>query len=143
MFVWDRSSFTLAKCRNLKYVKDKFQGYPDVIKGLCGSFTNGHPIIFRWSNLKGGNVNLIELFDQARHLIWDSPRVFSPGFTCDSILSSFLNSLGYTFDLGQGDKSSLACLACTSPSWLPVPSTSGIKYTHYFAYWVLRQFGFD
>ena len=46
VFVWDYSSITLAKCRNLKYVKDKFQGSPDVTKGLCGSSTNGHLIIF-------------------------------------------------------------------------------------------------
>lgn len=59
VFMWDRFSITLAKCRNLKYVKDKFQGSPDVIKGLCGSSTNGHPIIFRWSNLKGGSLNLV------------------------------------------------------------------------------------
>ncbi|KAL0012618.1 hypothetical protein SO802_007726 [Lithocarpus litseifolius] len=120
--------------RNLKYVKDKFQGSPDVIKGLCGSSTNGHPVIFRWSNLKGGNVNLIELFDQAEHLSWHSPREFSSGFACDSVLSSFLNSLGYTFDLRQGDESSLAYLACTSPSWLPIPSMSGPKYAHDSAY---------
>ena len=68
VFVWDHSFVTFTKCRNLKYVKDKFQGSPDVIKGLYGSFTDGNPIIFRWSNLKGGNVNLIKLFDQKGHL---------------------------------------------------------------------------
>ena len=47
VFMWDRSSVTLAKCRNLKYVKDKFQGSPDMIKGLCGSFIDSHLIIFR------------------------------------------------------------------------------------------------
>lgn len=36
----------LAKCRNLKYVKDRFQGSSNVIKGLCGSSTDGRPIIF-------------------------------------------------------------------------------------------------
>ena len=46
VFMWDNSSVTLAKCRNLKYVKDKFQGSPDVIKGLCGNSTDSHPIIF-------------------------------------------------------------------------------------------------
>ena len=39
VFMWDHSSVTLAKCRNLKFVKDKFQGSPYVIKGLCGSST--------------------------------------------------------------------------------------------------------
>ena len=63
VFVWDCSHVTLTKCRNLKYVKAKFQGSLDVIKGLCGSFTDGHFIIFHWSNMKGGSVNLIELFD--------------------------------------------------------------------------------
>ena len=53
VFMWDRSSVTLAKCRSLKFVKDKFQGSSDVIKGLCGCSIDNHPIIFRWANLKG------------------------------------------------------------------------------------------
>ena len=47
VFMWDRSSITLAKCRNLKFVKDNFQGSLEVIKGLCGSSIDSHPIIFR------------------------------------------------------------------------------------------------
>ena len=70
-----------------------------MIKGLCGSSTDSHPIIFRWSNLKGGILNLVELFDQAGHLSWHFSLEFSPGFACDSVLSSFLNSPGHTFDL--------------------------------------------
>ena len=42
-----------------------------------------------------------------------------------------------------GDEGSLAYLACISPSWLPVPSSSGPRYTHYSTHQVLRQFGFD
>ena len=82
IFVWDRSHVTLAKCRNLKYVKDKFQGSPNVIKRSCGSSIDEHPIIFCWSNLKGRGLNLIELFDQRGHLSWCSPREFGLGFAC-------------------------------------------------------------
>ena len=46
VFIWDRSSVTLAKCRSLKFVKDKFQGSPNVIKGLCGNSIDSYPIIF-------------------------------------------------------------------------------------------------
>ena len=74
---------------------------------------------------------------------WRSPREFSLGFSCDFVLSSFLNSPGHTFDLRRGGESSLAYLGCTNPSWLPVPSTSGPKYIYYSAHRVLRQFGFD
>ena len=116
VFMWGRSSVTLAKCINLKFVKDKFQGSPDMIKGLCGSSTDSHPTIFRWANLKGGSLNLVELFDQARHLSWCSPREFSLRFACDSVLASFLNSSGNTFDLRPGDEGSLAYLACISLS---------------------------
>ena len=63
VFMWDRSLVTLAKCRNLKFVKDKFQGSLDVIKGLCGSSIDSHPIIFHWASLKGGGLNLVKLFD--------------------------------------------------------------------------------
>ena len=108
-----------------------------MIKGLCGSSTDNHPIIFRWANLKSGSLNLVELFDQAGHLSWRSPQEFSLGFACDSVLASFLNSLGNTFDLRCGDEGSLAYLACISPSWLLVPSSSGPKYTHYSTHWVL------
>ena len=139
----DRSSVTLAKCRNLKFVKDKFQGSPDVIKGLCGSSTDSHPIIFCWANLKGGNLNLVEFFDQARHLSWRFPQEFSPGFACDSVLASFLSSPGNIFDLRGGDEGSLVYLACISPSWILVPSSSGPRYTYYSTHRVLRQFGFD
>ena len=124
-------------------MKNKFQGSSNVIKGLCGSFIDGHPIIFHWSNLKSGGLNVMELFDQRGHLSWCYPREFGPRFTYDSTLSSFLNSLGHTFDLHWGDESSLAYLACTNPLWLPIPSSSGLKYSYYFAYRVLRQFGFD
>ena len=114
--MWDRSSVTLAKCRNLRFVKDKLQGSPNVIKGLCGSSTDSHPIIFRWASLKSDGLNLIELFDQAGHLRWRSPWEFSLEFAYDSILVSFLNSSGNTFDLHPGDEGSLAYLACISPS---------------------------
>ena len=136
--MWDRSSVTMARCRSLKFEKDKFQGSLDLIKGLCGSSTDSHPPIFRWSNLKGGSLNLVGLFNQAGHLSWRSPRDFSPEFACDSMLASFLSSPGNTFDLHRGDEGNLAHLACISPSWLPVPSSSGPKYTHYSAHRVLR-----
>ena len=71
--MWDRSSVTLVNCRNLKYMNDKFQGSLDVIKGLYGSSTDSHPIIFCWSDLKGGILNLVELFNQVGHLSWHSP----------------------------------------------------------------------
>ena len=140
--MWDRSSVTLAKCRSLKFVKDKFQGSLDVIKGLCGNSTDSHPSIFCSANLKGGSLNLVELFDQAGHLSWRIPWDFSPGFAYDSVLAHFLSSPENTFDLHRGDEGSLAYLACISLSWLPIPSSSCPWYTHYLAHRVLRQFGF-
>ena len=124
-------------------MKDKFQGSPDIVKGLYGNSTDTFPIIFCWISLKGGGLNLVKLFDQAGNLHWRFPHEFGPSFACNSVLSSFLTSTGNTFDLCHGDEGSLAYLACISPSWLLVPSSSGPRYTHYSAHWVLRQFGFD
>ena len=137
VFMWDHSLVTLAKCRNLNFLKDKFQGSLDVVKALCGSSTDSHPIIFRWLSLKGGNLNLVELFDQAGHLHWRSRQEFGLGFVCDSILSLFLTFPGNTFDQHRGDKGCLAYLAFISSSWLPVSSSSGPRYTHYSAHRVL------
>ena len=141
--MWYHSSITLARCRNLKFVKDKFQGSPDMVISLCGSSTDSHLIIFRWLSLKSVSLILVELFDQAGHLHWRSPWKFGPNFLCDAVLSPFLTSIGYTFDLRRGDEGNLAYLACISPCWLPVPSSSGPKYTYYSAHRVLWQFGFD
>ena len=49
-------------------MKEKFQGSPDIVKGLCGNLIDTFPIIFRWISLKGGGLNLVELFDQAGNL---------------------------------------------------------------------------
>ena len=98
IFMWNCFSATLAKCRNLKFVKNKFQGSPDIVEGLCGNLTDTFPIIFHWISLKGGGLNLVELFDQAGNLRWRSPREFGPSFACDSVLSSFLTSTSNTFD---------------------------------------------
>ena len=32
-----------------------------MVKGLCGSSTDSHPIIFCWLSLKGGSLDLVEL----------------------------------------------------------------------------------
>ena len=114
-----------------------------MVKGLCRSSTDSHPIIFYWLNLKGGSLNLVELFDQAGHLHWRSPQEFGLGFVYDSVLSPFLTSTGNTFDLRRNDEGSLAYLACISPSWLPMPSSSSPRYTHYSAHRIFWQFGFD
>ncbi|KAK9997790.1 hypothetical protein SO802_017393 [Lithocarpus litseifolius] len=110
---------------------------------LCGSSTDSYPITYRWANLKGGSLNLVKLFDQVGHLNWRSPREFSPKFACDFVLAFFLNTPRNTFDLRRGDEASLACFACISPSWLPMPSFSCPRYTHYSAHRVLWQFSCD
>lgn len=123
-------------------MKDKFQRSPDIIKGLCGSLIDGHPIIFRWANLKGVDTNLIELFDQKGHLSWCSPREYGAKFACDSASSSILNSPGYKSDLRLADENNMVYHACISPLWILVHSYRRPRYTHYPAHQVLRQFGF-
>ena len=127
----------------MKFVKDKFQGSLDVVNCLCGSSTNSHPIIFRWLSLKGDSLDLVELLTRQVICIGVLPGSLAPVFFCDSVLSPFLTSTRNTFDLRRGDEGSLAYLACISPSWLPIPSSSGPRYTHYSAHRVLRKFGFD
>ena len=91
IFVWECSQITLAKCRNLKYVKDKFQESSNIIKGLGGSSIDGHPIIFCWANWKGVDTNLIELFNQKGHLSWRCGLIELPPRLC---LGTILSPLG-------------------------------------------------
>ena len=85
--------------QELEVFKRQIPGISRCDRGLCGNSTDSHPIIFRWSNLKGGSLNLVELFDQVGHLSWHFSLEFSPGAACDSVLASFLNSPRHTFDL--------------------------------------------
>ena len=55
------------------------------------------PIIFRWTSLKGGGLNLVELFDQAGHQHWRSPREFGLDFACDYVLSSYFSREYFRF----------------------------------------------
>ena len=78
VLMWDCSSVTLSRCRNLKFVKDKFQGSPNVVKGLCVSSTDSHPIIFRWLSLKGNSLDLVELLTRQVICIGVLPGSLAP-----------------------------------------------------------------
>ena len=62
--LFERCSQYLAKCRPLRFAKEKYQSYSKVITNFYGRFESDFPLAFRWSGLKPINYFVVESFDE-------------------------------------------------------------------------------
>ena len=65
-------------------------------------------------------------------------------YTCiDSAMGLFVNTVGSTTPLAGFDEVGITYLAATNVGWLPYLADEGIRFVHYPANQVRRQFGLD
>ena len=75
---------------------------------------------------------------------WKACRDFSTSYTCvDLVMESFMGIPGTTTPLVAYDEMEITYLAATNSGWLPYLADEGIRYVHYSAHRVRRQFGLD
>ena len=75
---------------------------------------------------------------------WRACRDFNTSCTyVDSVMKSFIGILGTTTPLVAYDEMEITYLAATNSRWLPYLADEGIRYVHYFAHRVRRQFALD
>ena len=55
----------------------------------------------------------------------------------------FVDTAGTTIPLIDFDKARITYLAATNVEWLPYLANEGVRFVHYLASWVRRQFGLD
>lgn len=132
------------KCRPVRFAKEKYQSCPKVIIDFCGKFESDFPLAFRWSGLKPIDCSVVESFDEGVGFSWRAYRHLSSGYTCvDSAVGSFVDTIGTTTLLAGFDETGTTYLAAINAGWLPYLADKGVRFVHYPANRVRRQFGLD
>ena len=129
----------LAKCRPLRFAKEKYQSCPKVIIDLCGRFESDFPLAFCWFGLKPIDYSVVKSFDEGVGFSWKAYRHLSTRYTCmDSAMGSFVNTVGTTTPLAGFDEIGITYLAATNTGWLPYLANEGVRFVHYPANRVRR-----
>ena len=99
---------------------------------------------FHWVGLKPIDHSAVESFDQGIKFSWRAYRKLGIGYTCvDSAMGLFVDTAGTTTPLIDFDETEITYLAATNTRWLPYLADEGIRFVHYLANRVRRQFGLD
>ena len=99
---------------------------------------------FRWFGLKPIYHPVVESFDQGVGFSWSAYRHLGAGYTCaDSVMGQFVDTAGTTTPLVGFKERGITYLAATNVGWLPYLVDKGIRFVHYPANRVKRQFGLD
>ena len=122
----------LAKCRSLRFAKEKYESCPKVITDFCGRFKSDFPLAFRWSGLKPIDYSVIESFDEGVGFSWRAYRHLSIGYTCvDSAMGLFVDIVRNTTPLADFDEIGITYFAATNTGWLPYLANEGVRFVHY------------
>ena len=87
---------------------------------------------------------MVESFDEGIGFSWGAYRNLGANYTCiDSAMGSFVDTIGTTTPLASFDETGTTYLTATNVGWLPYLADEGIRFVHYPANRVRRQFGLD
>ena len=87
---------------------------------------------------------MVESFDEGVSFSWRAYRNLGADYTCaDSVMGSFVDTVGTTTPLVSFDETGITYLAATNAGWLPYLADKGIRFVHYPTNRVRRQFGLD
>ena len=83
----------MAKCRLVRFAKEKYQFCLRVITNFCGRFEFDFLLAFRWVGLKPINHSAVEFFDKGVGFSWRAYRNLGIGYTCtDSVMGPFVDT---------------------------------------------------
>jgi len=86
----------------------------------------------------------VEFFDKRVGFSWRAYRNLGTGYTCvDSVMGPFVDTVGTTTLLTGFEERGITYLAATNVGWLPYLADEGVRFVHYPANRVRRQFGLD
>ena len=122
----------MAKCRPVRFAKEKYQSCLRVITDFCGRFEFDFPLAFRWSGLKPIGYSIVESFDEGVGFSWRAYRNLGTSYTCiDSVMGLFVDTIGTTTPLTGFDEIGITYLVATNAGWLPFLADESIKFVHY------------
>ena len=86
----------------------------------------------------------VESFDQGIRFSWRAYRKLGTGYICvDFAMGLFIDTARTTTPLTGFDEFGITYLAATNAEWLPYLADKGMRFVHYPANRVRRQFGLD
>ena len=101
-------------------------------------------LTFRWVSLKPIDHPTVEFFDKGVGFSWRAYMNLGTGYTCaDSVMGPFVDTTGTTTPLTGFKERGITYLAATNAGWLPYLADKGIRFVHYPANRVRKQFGLD
>ena len=129
---------------SVSFAKEKYQSCPRVITDFCGRFESDFLLAFCWFGLKPIDYFVVKSFDEGVGFSWKAYRNLGIGSTCvDSAMGLFVDTVGTTTPLIDFDETGITYLATTNAGRLPYLADEGIRFVHYPANRVRRQFGLD
>ena len=132
------------KCRPFHFAKEKYRSCSKVITDFYDRFESDFPLAFHWSSLKPIDYSVVESFDEGAGFSWRAYRHLSTGYTCvDSVMVFFVDTIGTTTPLASFDEIGIIYLAATNAGWLPYLADEDVRFIHYLANRVRRQFRLD
>ena len=69
--LWECCGKHLAKCKLIRFAKEKYQPCPKVITDFCGCFIFDFLLAYRWVGLKPFGLPAVELFDKGVDFCWE------------------------------------------------------------------------
>ena len=115
-----------------------------MIIDFYGRFAFDFLLAYHWVGLKPFGHPVVEFFDKRIGFSWRSYRDLSSGFTyVDLVMGPFMATVMTTAPLTTFDEREITYMAATIAGWLPYLVDVGIRYVHYFANRVRKQFGLD
>ena len=139
--LWESYAKHLAKCKSVRYAKEKYQSCPRVITDFCGHFVSDFLLAYYWDELKLFGHSAVEFFDKGVGFSWRAYRDLGNGFTCaDLVMGPFMAIAGTITSLTTFAKRGITYLVATNVGWLPYLVNEGVHYVHYFVNRVRRQF---
>ena len=70
--LWEHCARHLAKCKSVRFAKEKYRSCPKVITDFCGHFVFDFPLAYHWVGLKPfghPEVEFFEFFDKSWFLL--------------------------------------------------------------------------
>ena len=105
----------MAKCRLVRFARDKYQSCPRVITDFCGRFESDFLLAFRSSGLKPIGYSVVKSFDEGVGFSWRAYRNLGANYTCiDSAMGLFVNIVGTTTPLASFDETGITYLVATN-----------------------------
>ena len=86
----------------------------------------------------------VEFFYKGVRFSWRAYRNLGTGYTCvDSVMGLFVDTAGTTTPLTDFEERGITYLAATNAGWLSYLADKGVRFVHYLANRVRKQFGLD